>query len=184
MDKPWFRKLFSRQKQAPPNNTQAKADDGDAEAQFRIGLQFANAQGPAQDYVQAAHWYLKAADQNHALAQFNLAVMFADGQGVARDDAQAMMWFQKAAQQGDAGAQHNLGLRCRRAGFKGSPQEARESRLEAYKWLRLAAAQGYRGSDAAFEGVTLDMTREEVAEGNHRAAAFVAASPTFSHDQS
>jgi len=175
MDKSWIRQLFCRPQRPQLKNAQAKAEEGDADAQFGLGLKFAILEGAARDYLQAAHWYLKAAGQNHALAQFNLGKMFADGQGVARDDAKAMMWFQKAAQQGDAGAQHNLGMRHRRAGLEGSPKDATESRLEAYKWFRLAAAQGYRGSDTAFEGISLDMTREEVAEGNHRADAFVAA---------
>jgi TPR repeat protein len=47
-----------------------------------------------------------------------------------------------------------------------------ESRIEAYKWFHLAAAQGYKGSAAACERVTLGMTREEVTDGNQRAAAF------------
>ena len=64
---------------------------------------------------------------------------------MARDDAAALVWIQKAARQGDAGAQHNLGMRNRRAGFEGSQADAGESRLEAYKWLRLAATQGYQG---------------------------------------
>ena len=58
-----------------------------------------------------------------------------------------------------------------------------ESKIEAYKWFQLAAAQGYAGSDTAFERVTLIMTREEVAEGNLRAAAFVAEKPKISAAQ-
>jgi len=123
------------------------------------------------------HWYMKAADQNHALAQFNLGVMFASGQGVPRDDAKAVMWIQKAAQQGDAGAQHNLGMRHQRASFDGPSIEILESKLEAYKWLHLAATQGYRGSEAAFESVALGMTYEEIAVGNNRTATFTAAHP-------
>jgi TPR repeat protein len=49
-----------------------------------------------------------------------------------------------------------------------------ESKIEAYKWLHLAAAQGFQGSEAACETVALVMTREEVADGNRRAAAFEA----------
>lgn len=49
-------------------NTEVRAQRGDAEAQFQLGLKFASAKGAAQDYAQAEPWYLKAADQNHALA--------------------------------------------------------------------------------------------------------------------
>jgi TPR repeat protein len=175
METSWFRRIFSRAEKRAPVDAQARADSGDADAQFGLGLIFASREGG--DYLKAAHWYQKAANQNHALAQFNLGLMFAAGQGVVRDDAQAVMWMQKAARQGDAGAQHNLGMRQRRAGFEGLEKDALECRLEAYKWLRLASAQGYRGSDAAFERTSLDMTREEVVEANHRTAAFTAGNP-------
>ncbi len=172
MDKPSFRSFFARAKQDPLKTTRLRADEGDAEAQFSLGLNLANRTGEARDYLQAAQWYRKAADQNHVLAQFNLGVMFSDGQGVARDEAQALVWLRKAAHQGDAAAQHNLGMRCRRASFAVRPEAALESNLEAYKWFRLASAQGYRGADAACEGIALGFTREQVAEGDHRAAAF------------
>jgi len=172
MDKPWFGRMFDRMKNQELESAQAKAEDGDAEAQFGLGLRFANCE--SLDYPQAAHWYLRAADQNHALAQFNLGIMFARGQGVDRDEAKAAMWIQRAARQGDAGAQHNLGLRHRRASFEGLPEDASEAKLESFKWFRLAAAQGYMGSNDASECVALGMTNEELIEGNNRAAAFVA----------
>jgi hypothetical protein len=46
--------------------------------------------------------------------------------------------------------------------------------MEALKWLRLSAAQGYRGAESACEFVTLAMTRDQVSEGGRRATAFVA----------
>jgi hypothetical protein len=172
MDQPWFQNQFRRDGKHQLESAQTEADHGDAEAQFSRGLRFANGAGTAPDYAVAAHWYLRAANQNHTLAQFNLAIMFADGQGVPPDQAKALMWMQKAAQQGDAGAQHNLGVRHRRASSAGLPEDALESNLEAYKWFSLAAAQGYRNSDTEFAGVALGMTREQVIEGNQRAAAF------------
>lgn len=173
MDKPWYRRLFDRPQKPDVKSTRAQADDGDVDAQFRLALQYASSEGTAQDHVQAAHWYLKAADQSHSLAQFNLGMMYAQGQGMPRDELKAVLWFEKAAQQGDAGAQFNLGMRQHRASGAGLPAEVLESKIEAYKWFHLAAAQGYKGSEAACERVTLSMSREELADGNRRAAAFV-----------
>ena len=66
-------KLFATRMEIPAlETTTSRAEGGDAQAQFSLGLQFAN-DGKAQDYTQAAQWYLKAASQDHALAQFNLA---------------------------------------------------------------------------------------------------------------
>lgn len=178
MEKRWFSKLLGGTKSSRLETTQAKADEGLAEAQFSLGLQIASVKGGAPDYAQAARWYLLAANQNHAMAQFNLGIMLAEGQGVPRDDAGSEKWMRRAAQQGDAGAQHNMGSRHRRASFKASPVDALESNLEAYKWFSLAAAQDYRGSDTAYESVALGLTPEQVAEGDDRAAAFTIISPS------
>jgi TPR repeat protein len=159
-------------------STQSKADHGNAEAQFSLGLKFASGKPAKPDYAKAAHWYLMAANQNHALAQFNLGLMFAGGQGVAKDQDQALMWIQKAARQGDAGAQYHLGMRHRRASFDGPPKDKLESNLEAYKWFRLAAAQGYRASAAAREDLAIEFTRAQVEEGNSRADACLPTPPT------
>src|SRR5580658_452979 len=134
MDTSRDQQLFKRPPGAARASTQSKADDGNAEAQFSMGLKFASGRLAALDYTKAAHWYLQAANQNHALAQFNLGLMFAGGQGVAQDDAQSVRWMQMAARQGDAGAQHHLGLRHRRASLQEPAQDALESNLEAYKW--------------------------------------------------
>lgn len=145
----------------------------DAEVQFGMGLKLANL-GATEDLVQAAVWYRKAAEQCHPLAQFNLAMMYARGQGVERNDAESLIWFGKAARQGDAGAQYHLGKTCHRASLTGAPEKAMESRIEAYKWFHLAAAQGYRGSIAACTPVILGMTHADVAVADRRVAAFVA----------
>ena len=166
----WYRKLFSRARQPDLNGTRAQADGGDADAQFALGLKYGNGEGDLQDFPQAAQWYRKAADQNHALAQFNLGIMYAKGQGMPRDDAEAVMWIRKAAEGGDAGAQFNLGARYHRASLRDVQMDAVESRIEAYKWFQLAAAQGYKDSVASCERMTLSMSREEVVEGNHRVA--------------
>src|SRR5277367_3815451 len=175
MDTSWFRHLFNRSQKAALENTQTKADQGDAEAQFSLGLKFASGADMTMDYPKAAHWYLKAANQNHPLAQFNLGLMFASGQGVTQDEAKAVMWMSMAAQQGDAGAQYELGMRHRRASFEGQPKDALESNLEAYKWFRLAAAQGYKESNTARDDIAIGLTMAQVVEGNHRADTCVPA---------
>jgi TPR repeat protein len=172
MEKSAFPKMFSPPQKPDAAPAPSNADCVDAEVQFKLGLKFAASTGAGQDYKQAAEWYRKAAAQNHFLAQFNLGMMYAHGQGVARDSVQSRVWLDKAAQQGDAGAQFHLGNNCHRASFSQTAADACESRIEAYKWFRLAAAQGYEGSEAAHATLTLNMTRADVAAGNQRIAAF------------
>jgi TPR repeat protein len=177
MDESLHHEMYSPPPKPDGTATPPNANCDDAEVQFKLGLKFAGGKGAAQDYAQAATWYRKAAEQNHFLAQFNLGMMYAHGQGVARDTAQSRMWLDKAAQQGDAGAQFHLGDNCHRASFTQLPANASESRIEAYKWYRLAAAQGYSGSEMAHTTLTLNMTRADVAAGNQRVAAFEIGKP-------
>jgi hypothetical protein len=182
MGKSWYRKMFSHPQKPGQEVTLPNADYEDADVQFGMGLKFANSEGAAQDYAQAAEWYHKAAEQSHSLAQFNLGMMYAQGQGVTRDAAQSVLWFGRAARQGDAGAQFNLGESCLRASIRAKQEDASESRIEAYKWYRLAAAQGYKGSERAYATLTLNMTREDVAAGNRRVAEFKVEKPQHPHE--
>ena len=172
MEESSHRKTFSSPPVSDPKIAAPKTDYGNAEVQFGMGVKFAADQGAAHDYRQAAEWYHKAAEQNHSLAQFNLGVMYAMGQGVTRDAAQSAMWFGKAAQLGDAGAQYHLGDGCHRASVMQAPADAAESRIEAYKWYRLAAAQGYKNSAMVWSNLTRSMTRADIATGDQRVAAF------------
>ena len=181
MEKFWLRRLFSRPEHVKCEETAATADYGNAEVQFRMGIKFAG-DGPGQDYAKAAEWYGKAAAQQHALAQFNLGIMCANGQGMARDASKSMGWLTEAANLGDAGAQHHLGKAFHRASCAGSPQAVLESRIEAYKWYHLAAAQGYVGAAAGGEAVVRSMTRQDVVVGEQRVAEFELAHPRAVQD--
>lgn len=174
----FYHRLFSRRRPcATFESTRAAAQVGDAEAQFALGLKYSVENRASGDLEQAAHWYEKAADQNHALAQFNLSIMHARGQGIPRNDALSLKWTRRAAEGGDAGAQHALGTRYTRKGMDSLEVDPAESRIEAYKWFHLAAAQGYQGSATACEHATHGMSRDEVTESNRRAAVFVVNRP-------
>ena len=112
------------------------AAQGDAPAQFNLGLMYDNGQGVPQDYTEAAKWYRRAAAQGDAPAQFNLGVMYGNGEGVPQDYAEAAKWYRRAAAQGHASARFNLGLMYGKG--EGVPQDY----MEAAKWYRRAAAQG------------------------------------------
>lgn len=172
-----FWRLFTGAAAPVKESLEAQAERGDAEAQFALGSRFATGRGVALDYTHAAKWYRKAAERSHALAQFNLGVMYAEGQGMPSDQPQSLLWFGRAAHLGDAAAQHRLGIYHHRASLERFPENASESRIEAYKWLQLSDDQGYRDSDIARALVNIQMTNEEVATGNRRVADFVAALP-------
>ena len=75
------------------------ADQGDANAQYNLGMMYKNGQGDAQDIGQAMRLFEMAANQGHANAQYNLGVMHSRDQ---REDrySEAMKWYAMAAEQG------------------------------------------------------------------------------------
>jgi len=83
------------------------AAQGNATAQFNLGVMHDVGRGVMQDYAQAAKWYRLAATQGHAAAQFNLGGMYFDGQGVTQNFVRAYMWFALAAGAGYEGAAKN-----------------------------------------------------------------------------
>jgi TPR repeat protein len=178
----WYQRLFSGPRQPEQPAFQVAPDDGDADTQFALGLKFSTSGKGLQDLAQAVQWYRKAADQNHLPAQYNLGLMLSTGDGVPRDDGAALIWIRKAAEGGDAAAQFNLGMRYHRSSVHHLQMDCSESRIEAYKWFQLAAVQGYKGSEAARERVTLGMSRDEVVDGNQRAAVFAIRKPWDSQD--
>ena len=82
------------------------AEQGDADAQDKLGMAYQNGNGVTQDYEQAIYWYRKSADQGYADAQSNLGQMYENGIGVAQDYAQAVYWYHKAAEQEAASARN------------------------------------------------------------------------------
>lgn len=180
MEKRWFQKIFSRGHPPTIPSLRTRAENGEAEAQFSLGIVLACTQSETRDYAQAIHWYTKAADQHHAMAQLNLGIMYDRGQGVIRDEIQAERWLRKSAEQGDPGAQFNMGVRCQRTSMGETEPAAIESRIESYKWLSLSAAQGYNEATASWEQVTMTMSRQDVDQGNCRVAAFLASHPNKS----
>src|SRR6266702_1426909 len=76
-----------------------RAEQGDANAQYSLGVSYAWGKGVPQDYAEAVRWYRKAADQGDANGQYSLGFSYAQGLGVPQDYAQAVRWYRKAADQ-------------------------------------------------------------------------------------
>ena len=76
------------------------AVQGDADAQFYLGVMYSNGEGVPQDYAEAVKWYRLAAEQGDASAQNNLGVMHGSGKGVPQDHVMAHMWYNIAAANG------------------------------------------------------------------------------------
>ena len=71
------------------------ADQGDPEAQFKLGAAHADVLGETE----AIAWLRAAASQGHFAAQFTLASRYEGGIGVPQDHAEAIVWYRLAAEQ-------------------------------------------------------------------------------------
>ena len=80
--------------------------EGNARAQYSLGLIYDNYPALDQDYKEAAvYWYTKAAEQGNADAQINLGVMYITGRGTIQDYVKAHMWWNISTFNGNTGAQ-------------------------------------------------------------------------------
>ena len=129
--------------------TRAVAEQGNAEAQFSLGVAYDTGEGVVQDSAEALKWYRLAAEQGHASAQAKVGVTYSDGLSVPQDYAEAVRWFRLAADQGGAEGQFHLGVMYDDG--KGVPQD----QSEAARWYQLAADQGVTETQYNL-GVTYD----------------------------
>jgi hypothetical protein len=118
------------------NEWRRMAEEGQAIAQYNLGLIHEYGRGVAQNDVEAVEWYRKASVQGMSAAQYKLGIMYDNGWGVAPSNVDALKWYGDAAEQGHPFAQHDLAFMY--AAGTGVPQDY----VRAYMWLDIAVASG------------------------------------------
>ncbi len=139
------------------------AEQGDAKAQFHLGLMYANGEGVPQDYQEAVKWYRRAAEQGDARAQSNLGLMYDKGQGVPQAYQEAVKWYRRAAEQGRPSAQYNL------ASMYYSGQGVPQDYVLAHMWTNLAASQGGEKAVKKRDKIATKMTPDQIAKAQRLA---------------
>jgi TPR repeat protein len=137
---------------------QPLAKQGQAVAQYHLGLLYANGQGVPKDDAQARLWYEKAAAQGHADAQANLGSLYDYGRGGPQDFKMAVRWYLRSANQGNDLAQRKLGLLYERG--DGVPKDY----VQAYMWYKLGAANGGKTAALQRDELAIRMTSDQLAE--------------------
>ncbi len=133
-------------------------EQGDALAQYNLGVLYRKGRGVPQDDVQARQWYAKAAAQGQAKAQFNLGTLYFNGEGTPKDYQQALRWFRLAADQGVAVAQTKIAIMYDEG--QGVPHDI----VQAYKWYSLAAMNGDKPAAELRDASAKEMTPAQIAE--------------------
>ena len=134
------------------------AEQGNANAQFNLGLMYEKGKGVPQDYKEAVKWYRMAAEQGVTYAQANLGLMYNKGQGVPHDNKEAVKWYRRSAEQGFAKAQVNLGSMY--GNGEGVPQDY----VQAHMWFNIAGINGDELAVRNRNAIANKMTPAQIAE--------------------
>ena len=105
------------------------AEQGDADAQYNLGVMYDIGRGVPQDDAEAVRWYRLAAEQGHASGQRNLGLMYSNGRGVPQDHVSAHMWLNLATATGDENAREareNIAVSMSREQIAEAQRRARE----------------------------------------------------------
>jgi len=115
-----------------PEGLRTLAEQGDADAQWNLGVRYHTADGFIQDDTQAVEWFLRAAEQGHVSAQATLGAYYWAGRGVPQDLSKAYFWSSLALAQGDDGSKSRLeGLASQM-----TRAQVAAARQAAEEWLR------------------------------------------------
>jgi TPR repeat protein len=106
-----------------------RAEAGDPESLFRLGVLSAEGLGVDRDESRAVDLWDQAAIQGHARSMSALGWAYVRGVGVAADPAYGESWFRQAADLGDADAMMALSQRCLDSG----------QTEDAAMWVQLAS---------------------------------------------
>ena len=90
---------------------QTAAEDGDLDAQYRLGRSYYYGdEGAPKDGEKAFYWFQKAAEGDNIAAQYYLGLCYARGVGVEKNEVRAVELFTGASEEGYAPATTELGL--------------------------------------------------------------------------
>ena len=134
------------------------AEQGNPDAQFKLGVMYRKGDGVPQDDKTAVKWYTLAAEQGYAPAQSNLGVMYDKGDGILQDDKIAMEWYTLAAEQGHTNAQFNLAISY------ANGEVVRKDNVYAYMWANIASFNGNERGGELLGMVAEEMTTSQIEE--------------------
>jgi TPR repeat protein len=132
------------------------AEQGDAGAQFILGVMYRKGEGVPQNDKTAVKWYTLAAELGFAGAQTLLGFMHRKGEGVLQDYKTAVNWYTLAAEQGNATAQSNLGV------MYGLGQGVKKDYVYAHMWGNIAASNGNENGGKLRDLFAEEMTATQI----------------------
>ena len=136
------------------DSIQDRAEAGEAEAQYQMGLNYIYGTDVPKDASKAAFWFSKAAEQGYLPAKREIGILLASGEGVEPDMERAVQYLSEAADQLDPSALYHLGIMYE------SGIGIDKDLQKAVRMLAYAAEMGYPGADVDAERVDNILTEE------------------------
>ena len=117
------------------------AEDGNASAQFGLGLIYRQGGGTMveRDQERAHQLFTKAGAQGHVRALFQLGVGYERGLGTKKDTQKALFFYQLAAAAHNIAAQFNLAILLGKA--TPNTEKSKQNIGQAYQWALIAQRQ-------------------------------------------
>jgi len=112
---------------------QERADSGDSNAAYALGLKYRLGEGVQVDYSLAWKYLNQAAQTGHGDAQTQLGYMYYEGEGLGVDYFEARHWFEEAISNGSISAHNGMGILWQfgLGGFSENAQMAYNHYIEA-----------------------------------------------------
>ncbi len=89
------------------------ADEGDADAQWRVGVMYDDGNGVAENDALAFEYTRSSAMQGNSDGQWRLGILYEYGRGVKSDDVMAAVYYTLSAEQGNTSGLYFLGFMYR-----------------------------------------------------------------------
>ena len=150
------------------------AEQGNAQAQYNMGVMYFDGLGVLQDYLEASKWYHLSAEQGYLDAQSGLGMFYEKGLHGSQDYLEALKWYRLAAAQGalkSGLAQRSLAEMYEKG--VGVPQD----NVTAHMWFNISATTSGSTSFSAFlqlDLLALNMSADQILEAQRRARVCMA----------
>ncbi|TKB65031.1 MAG: sel1 repeat family protein [Nitrospira sp.] len=137
---------------------QPLAEQGQAIAQYQLGLLYANGKGVEKDDAKARKWYEKSAIQGHTEAQVNFGILLLYARGGQQDYKMAMYYLRLSANKGHDLAQRKLGQMYEHG------DGVQQDYVKAYMWYSLGATKGEEAGARLRDALAKKMDPDQISE--------------------
>ena len=139
---------------------QPLAEQGNTQAQVRLGNMYMNGLGTKPNTVEGLKWLRMAVEKGNAEAETILGNLYMNGFGVDMNKETGFEWYRMAAEKGFATAQFNMGVSY----FRGDGVE--QDHYMSYIWMNIAAKAGHKLAGGYAETLETILSPEQIEEGN------------------